>query len=277
LFGGLASPEIPFWWYVTAMDRTEDEVRRQAAEGVRRGFGTMYLKIGFDHESDLALTSAIRDEVGPTVAVRVDVNEGWTVAEALSQLPAYGELGVDFVEEPIDSENLDGMASLRSRTGIPIGANQSAWLSRDAWRVIRMQSADVIVSDHHQVGGLQAFRDLAAVCRAAGLPLVRHAFGDLGVTTAAGLHVLGTMPSPHLAHQQYLQLAEHQLLAEPLVFEQGSLNLPSGPGLGVELDRDALEHYAELYRRFGETAQYGHGPPNRIPPEHTLGTAQALI
>jgi glucarate dehydratase len=278
LFGGLTQPSAPFWWYVTPLERTEELVREHAARGVAHGFETIYLKVGFDLEVDLRLAQAIRDELGPGPRLRVDANEAWSRVEALRMLPAYAELGVDFVEEPIDAADIEGMVMLRAASPVPIGANQSAWLPRDAWRIIRAQAADVIVSDQFQTGGIGALRDLAAVCHAANISLTRHAFGDLGITTAAGLQVLGASHPVDLAHQQYVQIAEHQLIQDPFVFEGGGrLSVPTGPGLGVELDREALAHYADLYERYGESPQYGGaGAPVQIPASERLGRSQAF-
>jgi L-alanine-DL-glutamate epimerase-like enolase superfamily enzyme len=143
--------------------------------------------------------------------------------------------------------------------------------------VLALEAADVIVTDPHQLGSLTAFRDMGALCRMAGIPFVKHAFGDLGVTTAAAMHVLAALPGPVLAHQQFIQICEHQLLESPLVFEDGHLKVPTGPGLGIELDRDAIEHYGDIYRRFGEFEGYSPGfEPNPVPDEYLRGAAQAL-
>jgi L-alanine-DL-glutamate epimerase-like enolase superfamily enzyme len=106
------------------------------------------------------------------------------------------------------------------------------------------------------------------MCETAGVPLIKHAFGDLGLTTIAATHVLGTMDSPQLAHQQHLTILEHDLLAEPVAFVDGHVAVPTGPGLGIELDRDALAHYARLYEEYGEFEGYGPRQPASPIPEH---------
>jgi L-alanine-DL-glutamate epimerase-like enolase superfamily enzyme len=274
-FGGLRRERVPYYWYVTAHpERTPEVVRRQAREGVDRGFGTMYMKIGFDIDGDLALTQAIRDEVGPDVRIRVDVNEGWSRFEAAKALPAFGEVGVEFVEEPIDMHDVEGLAFLRRQTGARVGANQSAWFAHDAKRVLFQDAADVVVTDQHQLGGLSVFRDVAAMCHIAGIPVIKHAFGDLGITTVAGLHLLATLPEPALAHQQFIQITEHDMLAPQLEFRDGSLAVPTGPGLGVELDLEALAHYREIYEKYGEFEGYSPGfGPNPVPKEELRGKA----
>ena len=258
LLGGLERRAVPYYWYIWVADREVETVRAQAAEGVARGFRTMYLKIGFDLANDLALVRAVREEVGPDVAIRVDANEGWTPFTAIEALHAFEEVGLEFLEQPIDMHDIAGMGYLRRQTRTRIGANQSAWLMHQVPEILAQRAADVVVTDPHQLGGMIPFRDAARMCEAAHVPVVKHSFGDLGITTAATLHILGGLHEPTLAHQTHLTILEHDLLTERFEFEDGCLDVPRGPGLGVEIDREALRHYAELHATVGELSGYGH-------------------
>jgi len=260
-FGGMVTENVPFYWFIGVDDRTPETARRQAAEGVSQGFKTVYIKIGFDLDNDIALARAIKDEVGPDVAVRVDANEAWSVFEAVEALQRFEDVGVEFVEQPIDMHDIAGMADLRRGTRVRIGANQSAWLPSQVPQVIAARAGDVIVTDPHQLGGLVPFHNAAVMSQAAGLPICKHAFADLGVTTIATSHVLAALPSPQLGHQQFLTFLVHDLLAEPVEFVDGAIPVPTGPGLGIELDRDALEFYGGIYEQYGEFEGYGPVTP----------------
>jgi L-alanine-DL-glutamate epimerase-like enolase superfamily enzyme len=266
-FGGLQTENVPFYWFVGAEDRLPETVRRQAAEGVERGFKTVYIKVGFDLENDLRLARAMRDEVGDDIAVRVDANEGWSVFQAVDALRRFEDIGVEFVEQPIDMHNIAGLADLRSKTRVRIGANQSAWLPWQVPEVIATRAADVIVSDPHQLGGLVPFHNAATMCETAGIPICKHAFADLGITTIAASHVLGTLPSPQLGHQQFLTFLVHDLLQTKVEFVDGTIPVPTGPGLGIELDRDALEFYKGIYEQYGEFEGYAVTPDSPLPPD----------
>jgi L-alanine-DL-glutamate epimerase-like enolase superfamily enzyme len=266
-FGGLQTEQVPFYWFVGAEDRKPDTVRRQAAEGAERGFKTVYIKIGFELENDLRLARALREAVGDDVAVRVDANEAWSVFEAVDALRRFEEIGVEFVEQPIDMHNIAGLADLRSKSRVRIGANQSAWLPWQVPEVIAQRAADVIVTDPHQLGGLVPFHTAAMMCETAGVPICKHAFADLGVTTIATSHVLATLPSPQLGHQQFLTFLVHDLLATKVEFVDGAIAVPTGPGLGVELDRDALEFYKGIYQQYGEFEGYAVTPESPLPPD----------
>jgi L-alanine-DL-glutamate epimerase-like enolase superfamily enzyme len=267
-FGGLDTERVPFYWFIGVDDRTAATARKQAAEGASRGFKTVYIKIGFDLDNDLALAAAIKDEVGDGVAVRVDANEAWSVFEAVEALQRFEDVGVEFVEQPIDMHDIAGLANLRAGTRVRIGANQSAWLPSQVPEVLAQRAADVVVTDPHQLGGLVPFHNAAAMCETAGVPIVKHAFADLGITTIATAHVLATLPSPQLGHQQFLTFLVHDLLASPVEFIDGAIPVPKGPGLGIELDRDALEFYGEIYRQYGEFEGYGPvTPASPLPPD----------
>ncbi len=256
LLGGVQRETVPFYWYLPVADRDPARAADEAVEGVERGFATVYIKVGFDLLNDLAITRTVRDAIGGAPALRVDANEAWAPHEAVRALTALEEVELEFCEQPIDMHDIEGLALLRARTRTPIGANQTAWLDHDVLEIASRRAADVVLTDPHQAGGLSAFRDVAAICETAGLPVVKHSFGDLGVTTAAALHVLAMLPDPALGHQTHLELLHSDLLTVPFEFDGGALEVPRGPGLGVELDRAAVRRYAALYDELGEFSGY---------------------
>jgi L-alanine-DL-glutamate epimerase-like enolase superfamily enzyme len=270
-FGGLDTENVPFYWYIWVTDRQPDTARQEAAEGVARGFKTMYIKIGFDLQNDIALARAIREEVGDGIALRVDANEAWTAFEAIDALQRFEDVGLEFLEQPIDMHDIAGLVDLRTKSRTRIGANQSVWQPWQVPEVLARRAGDVIVTDQHQLGGLVPFRDAAAMCEVANVPLIKHAFGDLAITTIAATHVLGTLASPQLGHQQHLTILEHDLLTTPVEFVDGAIAVPTGPGLGIELDQEAVRFYEGVYRDHGEFEGYGPMtetsglPPLRVP------------
>jgi L-alanine-DL-glutamate epimerase-like enolase superfamily enzyme len=267
-FGGLQTENVPFYWFINVNDRKIETAVAEAAIGVERGFKTVYIKIGFDIDNDLAMARAIKEEVGEGIAVRVDANEGWSVFEATDALRRFEDVGVEFVEQPIDMHDIAGLADLRSKTRVRIGANQSAWLPTQVPQVIAQHAADVIVTDPHQLGGLVPFHNALTMCETAGLPVIKHAFGDLGITTVATAQVFAAMPSPQLCHQQFLTFLVHDMLSEKVEFVDGTLKVPTTPGLGIELDREALEFYEGVYENYGEFEGYGPiTPESPLPSE----------
>jgi L-alanine-DL-glutamate epimerase-like enolase superfamily enzyme len=258
LFGGITSPSIPFYWHVNSADGTEEEAVRHAQEGLAQGFTTLYMKGSDDARHDLELMLALRREAGPDIALRLDPNEGWTFRDCLKHEGLLREVGLEFLEQPFEMRAHRDARELRHRLGVPVAANQSAWFLPDVHDVLDADAADVVVTGLHQAGGLGNLDAAHAICSIFDVPLVRHSLCDLGVATAAALQVLSTWGPTGMAHQTHLTLVEHDLLAERLTFAGGRLEVPAGPGLGVELDGGAVERYAKRFREEGEYVSYEH-------------------
>jgi L-alanine-DL-glutamate epimerase-like enolase superfamily enzyme len=255
LFGGAVRDRIPYYWYVPAGSR--DAMAETAREGVSLGFDTLYLKLGFEPGGTVADVSAVREAVGDGPRLRVDANEAWSVAESLRAIRELEPLGVEFVEQPVSMYDLAALAEVQERARVPIAANQTTWNEFTTLDVLVRGLASVIVTDPHQVGGLARFRMIAAAAEIADTPVVKHSFGDLGVSALAAAHVLATCPNAGLAHQTHAQLLADDVVAGGVPAPvDGGLSLPEGPGIGVELDRDRVERYADVFRREGSFSAY---------------------
>jgi L-alanine-DL-glutamate epimerase-like enolase superfamily enzyme len=255
LFGGALSERVHYYWYVAA--GSTEAMAESARTGVERGFETLYLKVGFEPGGAVADVRAVREAVGPEPRLRVDANESWTVAEALRAIRALEPLGVEFVEQPVNMYDLAALGEVQERAGVPIAANQTTWDEYATLAVLRDGLAAVVVTDPHQLGGVGRFKRVAAMCEIAGTSVVKHSFGDLGVSTFAAAHVLATCPNARLAHQTHYQLLEDDVIAGgPPVLGSGALALPDRPGIGIELDPERVARFAELYRRDGWFSPY---------------------
>jgi muconate cycloisomerase len=144
--------------------------------------------------------------------------------------------------------SIAAMRQVKETVGVPIAADQSVFTPADVYEVCRQRAADVIVLSPHEAGGLLAFGKAAAIAEAAGVPVCLHGQGVSGNTDCAQHH-LGLRTANLTAGNQIM----HQLLVEDLVSApdltpvQGRIGLLDRPGLGVELDRDAVRRAAELY------------------------------
>ena len=133
---------------------------------------------------------------------------------------------------------------------MPIAADQAVFTPADVYEICRQRAADVIVLSPHEAGGLLAFGKAAAIAEAAGVPVCLHGQGVSGITDAAqhhlGLRTANLTEGNQIMHQL---LVEDLVSAPDLTLTQGKLGRLDGPGLGIELDRDAVHRAAELYRR----------------------------
>jgi L-alanine-DL-glutamate epimerase-like enolase superfamily enzyme len=248
LFGGRVRDAVDYFGYVSGA--SPDELRDAAAEAIADGFSTLYLKLGAGSlADDVDRVAAVRDGAGADAAIRIDANESWSSAAAIRGIGELVRFGLELVEQPVSARNLPEMAYVRSRISPPMLANEASWTRWDQLEVIRAGAADVVSVDNQMDGGLLNLKRAAGMCEVAGLPVLKHSLGELGVATYAGAHVLASTPNALYPSQSYGTLLADDVLAgmSTLPYQAGRLAVPSGPGIGVELDRDKVDRYAELY------------------------------
>jgi L-alanine-DL-glutamate epimerase-like enolase superfamily enzyme len=265
LLGGAVRDAAEYVWYLARS--TPQETAEHAVEAVAAGYSTLYVKVGWgEPEDDEALLAAVREAVGDHVGIRIDANEAWTTAAARRIVPRLEAYGIELVEQPTSGRNLSEMAYLRSRLDTPLLANEASWTRHDVLEVVRHGAADVVSVDHQMDGGLLNMKRAAAICDAAGIPVLKHSLGELGVATYAGLHVIASTPNFLRASQAYGSFLADDVLEgmDALPYEDGHLRVPDGPGLGVSLDRDKVARYAETYRREG--AAFAFHDPDALGP-----------
>jgi len=256
LLGGPLTETVPFYYHIPW--KAADAMGQEAKRAVALGITTLYLKIGFGAEEDVAMVAAVREAGGKEVKVRVDANEAWTPAEAIHMIRKLEPFEIEFVEQPVSMYDMDALARVRAVSAVPIAANQTSWTEFNVLDIIRRQAADIILTDQHQVGGLLAFKKVCALCEYAQLPVLKHSFGDLGISTAAALHVLSSCPNTtSMASQTHLHFIEHDIVRPVHAFSHGTLSVPHAPGLGVELDLEQVTEAHARYRREGEYSPYG--------------------
>jgi L-alanine-DL-glutamate epimerase-like enolase superfamily enzyme len=228
-------------------------VAEEAGRATAAGFGTCYLKaVQDDPGADVERVAALRDGAGPHALIRVDANEAWSPGTAVRVIREMERYGLELIEQPVSGRNLAEMAYVRGRVDTPLLANEASWTRHDQLAVIRAGAADAISADNQADGGLLNLKRSAGLCEAAGLPVVKHSLGELGVALAAATHVIAATPTFRYANQAYGALLADDVTAgfggPAANYRDGRLDVPTGPGLGVELDRDKVGQYAELYR-----------------------------
>ena len=236
---------IPTKMVIGAFDL--DHVRTLAEEFLALGVRTLKVKTGIDLEGDVARVKAVRETAGPDVRITIDSNCGWnftTARHALERLRPYDVL---VAEQPIPPGDNASMAMLRQLSGIPIMADESAFTLADAWNLLRDGAVDVISVYPGKNGGIAASMEIAQVAKAAGVVCHIGSNLELGIGTAAMIHLAcavanidsETYPSDILGPHYHVA----DLLKTPLSLGPEGAKVPGGPGLGVELDEEQLRLY----------------------------------
>lgn len=225
-------------------DAMAAECRRLADLGARE----FKAKIGGHPDDDADRLRAIRDAVGPDVRLRADANQGYDPKEAIRfcRLVERDDLRVGLLEQPVAAHDLEGMALVRASVETPICADEACYGPTDALRIVRAGAADVLNVKIGKAGGLQQAMKVAAIAEAAGLRCVLGTAFGTGLEIAAKLHLATALPTVVDA-VEFTELALHGPLvrgrwasAFSLPLADGALPVPTGPGLGVEIDLEAV-------------------------------------
>ncbi|MBZ9537547.1 mandelate racemase/muconate lactonizing enzyme family protein [Modicisalibacter tunisiensis] len=232
------------------VDRVQD-VAEEVAVYVREGFHGVKIKIGFGVEEDMAVIAAAREAIGPECRLMIDANHGYDLLEALEVGRRAAELGVDWFEEPVLPEQIDTYRAVRQGQPIPVASGEN-WHGRYAMlEPLSTRAVDVIQPDVCGVGGFSESRRVADMAAMFGVRLVPHVWGT-AVAIAAGLQFLAALPpnpprrrpiEPILEFDRTRNPFRQAVVTSPIEHVEGVVTIPDGPGLGIEIDRDALRRY----------------------------------
>jgi muconate cycloisomerase len=245
LLGGQVRDVIPTKMMIGAFELPR--VRSLAEQFLSWGVRCLKVKVGLDLAGDLARVEAVRSVAGPDIPITVDANCGWNVTTARAALDRLQELNLLVAEQPIAPGDNEAMSSLRHAGGIPIMADESVFTLADAWNVLRAHAADVVSIYPGKNGGIAGSIEIAQVAAAAGVPCHVGSNLELGIGSAAMLHLAcavknidsETFPADILGPHYH----ESDLLAQPLDLSFDGARVPSGPGLGVVLDEEKLTRF----------------------------------
>jgi L-alanine-DL-glutamate epimerase-like enolase superfamily enzyme len=219
------------------------EAKTIARQYVEQGFTTLKTKAGRDAQEDLEMVRGIRDGAGDRLKLRIDPNMGYTPEVAFPLARDLEKYNLEYLEQPMHSTLLAESARLRRRTKTPLALNESVTTTEITLQILRLDAADVLLPDTYQCGGILAVKKVAALCEAAGVPCVFHCAHDLGIKTAAMLHVVASTPNFSLANDCTYYGLEDDIITPLHRIEGGYMPVPEGPGLGIQVDESKLERY----------------------------------
>jgi glucarate dehydratase len=216
------------------------------------GFKSIKLKGGvYEPKVEVDTIFALHKEFGQNIPLRIDPNGIWEVDTAIK----YGRMLqgiVEYLEDPVRGQ--ENMAIVGRELKIPLATNMCTTSFEDIPNSIRIHSEDIILSDHHFWGGLQSSMKLAAICETFGRDLSMHSNSHLGISLAAMVHLGAALPNLRYAlDTHYPWQSDEVIIGGRIKFEDGSVEVPKGPGLGVELDRNALALLHKNYLDCGLT------------------------
>ena len=222
-----------------------EESRLKAREALEAGFSVLKTKAGRDWQQDVARIEAMHDEVDGELEFRLDPNQGWSLDQAVRVGAALEDSGIylQYMEQPIRVNAHDSLATLRQRLRQPIAPNEDTYIPNNLSSLVEAGSMDVAVLDLTPAGGIAGLRQQAAIVEDAGVPYTHHCAFDLGIRTAAILHAVHGLPGFSLPPDTIYYAWEGDVLQEPFEVSEGCMTVPDDPGLGIDVDLDAVAEY----------------------------------
>jgi len=243
LLGGASGLDVRVY-ASEVMPETAEEVRRIAERAVSDGYTALKLgwgPLGRDLDHDETLARAARDVIGPDRDLMLDGGMAYTVKRAGELVRRLEDAGLYWLEEPLAADDYDGYRRLSDSVSVRIAAGEADAGIKPYRALVERGHLDVLQPDIARCGGFTVARQIAALQRETGVEVVPHCFST-GVLVAASLHFVATLDRPTYSE---FSVADSPLvngiLAEPFRLRDGKLAVPDRPGLGVELDWDAVE------------------------------------
>jgi D-galactarolactone cycloisomerase len=243
--------------YATGFYRIEGqgEAARLAAEAIEHseaGFKMMKVKLGYGVADDIACMAAIGRAIeGRGIRLMVDTNHAYGRADALRLGRALADYDLLWYEEPVAPEDLRGYAEMREKLTMPIAGGENEHTLYGYRELLAAHALDIAQPDLGSCGGLSAARHITALAQAHGVAVNPHVWGS-AIAQAASLQLIAALPITHhalfaqgpvLEYDRSSHPFRQQLITQPIIQQGGWVQIPHGPGLGVEVDRAVLERY----------------------------------
>ena len=245
LLGGRRGDRLEIAWTLASGDTAQDieEGEKVLAEKRHRHFK---LKIGKrTWQEDVAHCRAIADRFAGEATVRVDLNQAWDFVTAKKAVPALAEAGVVLVEQPLAADDLAGARILRETTRVAIMADEALrGGTGPAMKIAAAGAADVFALKIAQAGGLFPCRAVAEIARASGLGLYGGTMLEGPIASIASAHLFSTFPDFEWGTELFGPLLlTDSFIDGPLDYSNFSLQVPTGPGLGISLDEEKVAEF----------------------------------
>lgn len=238
--------------YFIDMDRLIEEAVEEAQGYVADGFTAVKMKIGLGSPKlDIARVEAVRKAIGDDIRLMVDANHCFSVPAAIRLGRELEQLNVEWFEEPISPEDLDGYVEVTRALDMAVAGGENEYTRWGFRDIVARKAMDIVQPDVCAAGGISECRKIATLAIAHGVECVPHAWGSI-IGVAATLHFIAALPDqppsfrpmpPLFEFEQCENPFRDDLGVEPIVQKRGIVTIPTGAGLGIDINRAVLKKY----------------------------------
>ena len=247
LLGGKRRDTMRCMWSIGGS--TPEESAADVLNAKAAGYDGCMIKIGGpDYKLDAARTIAVREAVGKDYPLIVDANQGWDVDTAIRYAKLIKDCDILFFEQPVQSWDVDGMARVRRAIDMPLSADEGVMTLADARNLIKAEAVDVFSIKVTKNGGIQPAKAICEFAAAHGIDVFFNSMIEEGITQAASLqigatcsNIVNTIGHAYFSPNRLVEdISDYHTYIHP---EQGLVEIPDGPGLGVKLNEAAVKKH----------------------------------
>ncbi len=254
LLGGRKRDEVQAYatgLYFTEGNGLAKRLSDEAQKYREQGFHAVKMKVGLSIKQDIQNVQAVRESLGEEINLMVDANHAYSLTEACQLARELERFNISWFEEPVSPENYSDYAELRLRTSIPIAGGECEYLRNGFLTLFQSRSVDIAQPDICAAGGITEVKKIADMAKTFGVQIVPHTWGT-GIAIAAALQLAGNIeigpgrlfaPDALIELDQTENLLRDELTQPRLKPQNGKLQIPNAPGLGVDVDEKLLQHF----------------------------------
>jgi len=255
LLGAAETASVPCYatgFYFGGPESLERKFEREAELYLERGFRAAKMKVGLGVERDAELVAAVRRALGPGIRLMIDANHAYDPAAAIALARRVEPHQIFWFEEPVSPLDIDGYLAVKRASKIPLAGGECEYTRFGFEPLLRRRAVDYAQPDLCACGGISEGLKIAALASTYNVHLTPHAWGS-AVGQAAALHFYAARPrhpgsltveDKMIECDQTENPFRTEIVRSPIRFERGEWFLPQEPGLGVEIDKQALGRYA---------------------------------
>ena len=247
LLGGKYRDKIEYFGFIQG--NSADELAIDAKKLSKNGHKVIYGKIGREESTDVQIVKKVREAVGKDIRLRFDPNEAWDLVTAKRMIEKLEDFSIEMIEQPCNHMNISVLKQIKDLNKVSIGVDQSVFNLNDLFQIALLNAADLVILGLHETGGIGGLKKAAAVAESAGLNICIHGLHETGITTCAANQVAATIPNLDDGNQFMNHLIESDIINSPdLTLQNGGLPVLDGPGLGFEINFEAVQEAKEKYK-----------------------------